>query len=173
MAILFANIVTRNWRLAQFAEMPVSMRHHVEIWNLRKSSKDFSCLIRKRLKWRRIASKLTRYIVPKTPNVRGNINQETRQVAIQLSNDIVEDGENMDWICRFAFYFHSSWHYCLYLYLQTCLVLETIRNHNTYYTNLSRLAPIEGVRAINTFYFFIAILKWPFQRNMFQKIAKN
>lgn len=38
--------------------------------------------------------------MPKTPNVRGNINQETRQVAIQLSNDIVEDGENMD--CGFV-----------------------------------------------------------------------
>ena len=29
--------------------------------------------------------------VPKTPNVRGNINQETRQAEVQLNNDIVED----------------------------------------------------------------------------------
>ena len=57
------------------------------------------------------------------------------------------------------------------------IVKRSYRNWGTTsdntYTNLSRLAAIEGVRAIATFYFFIAILKWPFQRNMFQKSAKN
>ena len=32
--------------------------------------------------------------VPKTPNVHGNINQETRQVAVQLNNDIVVDDDD-------------------------------------------------------------------------------
>ena len=59
--ILFAKIVIQNWRLVRFAEMPISMIHQwqLEIRNWRKCSKDFSCLIWKRLKWRRRASKLT------------------------------------------------------------------------------------------------------------------
>ena len=32
--------------------------------------------------------------VPKTPNVHGNINQETRQVAVQLNNDIIVDDDD-------------------------------------------------------------------------------
>ena len=57
-------------------------------------------------------------IVPKTPNVRGNINQETRQVAVQLNNDIVEDGENMDSGCSL-----NCLKYCCFGF--ACLLLIT------------------------------------------------
>ena len=98
-------------------------------------------------------------IVPKTPNVRVNINQGTSQVPVQLNN-----------CCLCC---------CGYLFLIIGFALLALLGfllwnwRTTSYTNLSRLAAIEEVRAIATFYFFIAILKWPFQRNMFQKSAKN
>ena len=44
MGMLFAKIVTQNWRIVRFAEMTCSVMDQSEIWNLRKSSKSI-CVV--------------------------------------------------------------------------------------------------------------------------------